>query len=354
MPKLLDRASVSALVKLIIFIVVTTMATSVLVVTIGNLSFGDKVEYKAVFSDVTGVNKGDDIRIAGVRVGTVQSVELDESDEAVVTFDVDATVELTESTGAMIRYRNLIGQRYIALEPGAAGDEMLAADATIPLERTRPALDLTVLFRGFEPLFEALSPDDVNQLSFEIIQVLQGEGGTIENLLARTASLTTTLANRDELIGDVITNLNDVLVTLGNKDDELSQTILTLQQFATGLKTDRKAILGSLDAISELSVDTADLLQDARPVLTSDIRELRRLTEIIDRNKAAVDDSLQILPIKLDKMGNTAQYGSFFNYYLCSFTGKLIVPEVLAELLGKKGEYSIPIDYTNGASRCSQ
>jgi len=354
MPKLLDRKSASALVKLIIFIVVTSMATGVLIVTIGNLSFGDKVEYKAAFSDVTGVNKGDDVRIAGVRVGTVQSVELGKANQAVITFDVEEAVRLTESTGAVIRYRNLIGQRYIALEPGDAEDKPLAAQSTIPMERTRPALDLTVLFRGFEPLFEALSPDDVNQLSFELIQVLQGEGGTVENLLARTSSLTKTLANRDELIGDVITNLNDVLVTLGNKDQELSDTILTLQQFATGLKTDRKAILGSLEAISALSVDTADLLEDARPVLTADIRELRRLTEILDRNKGPLDDSLQILPLKLTKLGNTATYGSFFNYYMCSFTGKLVVPNELAELLGQEEEFSIPIDYTNGASRCPQ
>jgi phospholipid/cholesterol/gamma-HCH transport system substrate-binding protein len=353
MPQLLDRASASAAVKLLVFIVVTSLATGVLAITIGNVTFGEKTEYRAVFSDVTGVNSGDDVRIAGVRVGTVREIEIHEQATAVVTFDVDAAVDLPASTEATIRYRNLIGQRYIALEPGSDREQVLEEDALIPLERTRPALDLTVLFRGFEPLFEALSPDDVNQLAFEIIQVLQGEGGTVENLLARTSSLTTELADRDKLIGDVITNLNDVLVTLGSKDEELSQTILTLQEFATGLKSDRRAILGSLDAISELSVETADLLEDTRPLLTQDIRELRRLTEILDRNKGSVDTSLQILPIKLDKIGNTAQYGSFFNFYLCNFTGQLVVPDDLARLLGRKERFTIPIDYTTGASRCS-
>ncbi len=121
---------------------------------------------------------------------------------------------------------------------------------TIPLARTAPALDLTVLFNGFKPLFEALSPADVNKLAYEIITVFQGEGGTLESLLAHTASVTTTLANRDQLIGDLIDNLNEVLVTLGNRDDELSDLLIKLRQFVGGLSQDREAILGSLDSVS--------------------------------------------------------------------------------------------------------
>lgn len=352
MPPLLDKASASALVKLTIFIIVTTLATSVLAVTIGNLTFGDKTGFKAVFSDVTGLSKGDEVRISGVRVGTVDGIEVQDRDVAVVTFEVDDTVPLSDTTSAMIRYRNLIGQRYVALVPGEDGAPAMQADDTIPLERTTPALDLTVLFQGFQPLFDALSPEDVNQLSFELIQVLQGEGGTVESLLDRTASLTSTLANRDELIGDTITNLNDVLVTFGSRDEELSQTISTLQQFTTGLRRDRQAILGSLDSISELAVDTADLVSDVRPILTEDIRQLRRLAGNLEDNRQVLDTNLKILPVKLQKIGRTASYGSWFNFYLCNFRGQVVVPQELADLLGEDAT-SIPIDFETGAARCT-
>jgi len=356
----LDKASASAAVKLVIFIIVTTLATSLLAVTIGNLSFGTTTDYKAVFSDATGLVNGDDVRIAGVRVGSVTDIEIIDRDKALVSFDVDSTAPLTTTTLAAIRYRNLVGQRYIALTEGAGGGSELAPGDTIPLERTTPALDLTVLFNGFKPLFQALSPSDVNQLAYELIRVLQGEGGTVETLLARTSSLTNTLADRDRLIGDVIDNLNSVLVTLGSRDKELSNTILTLQQFATGLKTDRRAILGSLNSVSKLAVETADLVSDARPALTEDIRQLRRLAATLKANSPHIDAALQILPLKLDKIGHTATYGSWFNFYVCHFRGNLILPPQLVselppsvlEALGVE-DGAIPIDYSTGSERCS-
>ena len=351
--KALDRPSLLALSKLTIFMVVTTLATSVLVVTIGNLSFADKTEYHAIFTDATAVTEGDDVRIAGVRVGSVTGIEIHDRDLAGVSFEVDSSVALTQSTQAQVRYRNLIGQRYIALNPGEGSASPLEDGDTIPLSQTSPALDLTVLFQGFQPLFEAMSPDDVNQLAYEIVQVLQGEGGTVESLLARTSSLTQNLANRDQLIGDTIDNLNGVLTTFAAKDDELSQTITTLQQFATGLKNDRHAILGSLDAVSDLAVETAGLVSDARPALTEDVRQLRRLSGNLASNKEILDRELQILPMKLRKLGNTADYGSWFNFYLCNFHGNVVVPKSVAKLLGRSQQFSVPVDYSVGAERCS-
>jgi len=358
--KVLDKASAAAAVKLVIFMIVTSMATGLLVVTIGNLSFGETTDYKAVFSDATGLVEGDDIRIAGVRVGNVTDIEVTGGDKALVSFDVDSAVPLTSATLATIRYRNLIGQRYIALSEGSGGGKKLTPGDTIPLDQTTPALDLTVLFNGFKPLFQALSPEDVNQLAYELIRVLQGEGGTIETLLARTSSLTNELADRDRLIGDVIDNLNDVLVTLGSRDRELSNTIATLQEFATGLKQDRHAILGSLNSVSDLAVETADLVSDARPALTEDIRQLRRLAANLKAGRFEIDQGLQVLPLKLDKIAHTATYGSWFNFYICHFRGNVILPSQLVnrlppavrEGLGIEGN-AIPIDYATGSERCS-
>ena len=240
----LDKKTAGDGVRLIIFIVVTTLSTALLAVTIGNISFGSKKDYKAVFSDATGVVQGDDIRIAGVKVGTVNDVEIINRTQAVVEFSVEDETRLTESTYATVRYRNLVGQRYIALTEGAGSPGVLREGSTIPLDRTTPALDLTVLFNGFKPLFAAMSPADVNKLAFELIQVFQGEGGTLEGLLDRTASVTTTLAARDELIGDLIANLNETLVTVGDRDEQLSDLIIQLRRFISGLSKDRQAILG--------------------------------------------------------------------------------------------------------------
>jgi phospholipid/cholesterol/gamma-HCH transport system substrate-binding protein len=339
--KLLDKKTALDLTKLLTFMIVTTLATGVLVATIGNLSFSGAKDYKAVFADVTGVNKGDDIRVAGVKVGTVKDIAITDRTRALVTFSVDDSTSVTEATHATIKYRNLVGQRYIALTQEVGSSDELEAGSTIPIARTAPALDLTVLFNGFKPLFQALSPADINQLSYEIVQVFQGEGGTLESLLAHTASVTNTLADRDQVISDLVDNLSEVLDHVADRDQQLNQLITTFRQFVGGLNSDRDAILGSLDQISQLSVQTASLVKGIRSPLVDDIANLRKLTANIQRNRGELDRALQVLPIKLEKVGRTAIYGSWFNFYLCQFQGKIKLPGL-----------TIPVNYNTGSARC--
>jgi phospholipid/cholesterol/gamma-HCH transport system substrate-binding protein len=338
----LDKRTTGDLIKLVIFLLVTTLATSLLVITIGNISFEGTKEYKAQFADATGVVKGDDIRIAGVKVGTVKDVEVVDKTRAMVTFSVEKSTQLNASTHASIRYRNLVGQRYISLTQDAGETDVLADGDTIPVDRTSPALDLTVLFNGFKPLFQALSPDDINKLSYEIVQVFQGEGGTLENLLSHTASITQTLADRDAVIGDLIDNLDFVLEHVADRDQQLSSLITNFRDLVTGLKDDREAILSSLDGISDLAVETAGLVEDIRAPFVEDIKQLRRFAANTDANKAELDRALQVLPIKLSKIGRTAIYGSWFNFYLCEFKGRVKLP----------ANVTLPINYSVGAERC--
>lgn len=357
--KQIDRESIGALVKLGFFFAFTGISTLILALTLSNGTFGaDRSTYKAVFSDVTGMAKGDDVRISGVAVGSVKKVEIIKRDKALVTFGVDSKVPLTANTNATIKFRNLVGQRYIALTQGADGVRTtLKPGATIPESRTQEALDLNVLLNGFKPVFQALSPADTNKFAYEIVQTLQGESGNVENLLARTSSLTQTLAGRDQLIGDVITNLSDVLDTVGSRDRQLTDTIDTLQQFVTGLKDDRNAILDSVDGISELTDETSDLLVQGRPALAEDISQLNALTKnlVKKKNLAQIERSIKILPFKLKKIGNLASNGSEFNFYLCALNGKIQI-----DALPVLGLPPIEIDLTGGkglqgtAQRCAQ
>ena len=341
----LDKQTRSSLVKLVIFMVVTTMATGVLVVLIGNLTFQSSRDYKAVFSDATGVVKGDDIRIAGVKVGSVKKIEIVDRTRALVSFNVAKSSIVTKSSTATIRYRNLVGQRYISLTQGVGDLDRLPDDATIPMKRTQPALDLSVLFNGFKPLFAALSPSDINKLSAEVISVFQGEGGNFNALLQNTASITNTLADRDQVIGSLIDNLNSVLKTLAGRDKQLNSLIVEFKRFMSGLVQDKDAILGSLDSVSTLAEQTSDLVTGIRPSFVKDVHGLRQVATNLNKGRGELDRALQILPIKLTKIGRTAIYGSFFNFYLCQFKGNIVLPN------GKKlsvADYNI----TQKGTRC--
>ncbi|GAB4009695.1 MCE family protein [Nocardioides ultimimeridianus] len=328
----LDKKTSQDLVRLLCFVLTTGLATSLLVITIGNLSFRSTHKYEAIFSDAAGVNKGDDIRVAGVRVGTVKDISITKDNQAEVTFSVDSDVRLDDATHAQIKYRNLLGQRYISLYQQGTSDTVLPSGGTLPISRTKPALNLTVLFDGFKPLFAALSPDDINKLSYEIVQVFQGEGGTLQNLLSSTASVTQTLADRDKVIGQLLDNLSYVLNHVAARDHQLGRLIVSFKRLVTGLNKDRGPILGSLNSISALSVQTASLVQGLRPPFVADIHQLRAVATNLDNGKQELDRALQVLPIKLNKIGRTATYGSWFNFYLCHFVATVrLGKQVLAQ-----------------------
>jgi phospholipid/cholesterol/gamma-HCH transport system substrate-binding protein len=319
----------SSLVKLILFALATLLATGTLAATIANIQLGDKATYKAVFNDVTGVAPGQEVRIAGVRVGEIDKVSVHhDRTHAVVEFTVAKSSVLTHGTRATIKYRNLVGERYLSLAQGVGDSSALRDGATIGLDHTQSALDLTVLFNGFKPLFAALSPKDVNELSGQIISVLQGEGGNINSLLAKTASLTSTLADRDAVIGRTIDNLNTVLSTVDEHDVALKQLIDQLQRFVSGLAEDRKTIGASLDNINSLTAETADLLKVTRPGIKDDIANLRRLSTTLNKpkNTAAFETFMSTSPGKIAQITRTATYGSWFNFYLCRFDGTVQLP----------------------------
>ncbi len=237
------------------------------------------------------------MRIAGVRVGEVDDIRVNtDRTTALVTFAVATTSALTRSTDATIKYRNLVGERYIALTQGTGSGAVLPPGSTIGVDHTQPALDLTLLFNGFKPLFAALSPKDVNELSGLVIQTLQGEGSGINDLLGKTASLTSTLADRDAVIGRTIDNLTTVLGTVDAHNDAFKQLIDQLQRFISGLSADRKTIGDSLDNINSLTQSTADLLQTARPDVKNDVAQLRSLAGNLNKPENTPD--LREVPVR--------------------------------------------------------
>lgn len=323
------RGLLSPLIKLTVFLVVTALATYVLAATIANSSYGATKSYKADFTDASGLQVGDDVRIAGVRVGTVGSIKIVDHNIAQVTFSVAKSRPLPKSVFAKLRYRNLVGQRYIAIEQGAGNpNDLLRSNDVIPLSQTENALDLTALFQGFQPLFQGLDATQINKLSGEIIAALQGEGGSLELLLGNLADLTNAIADKDKTIGSVIDNLTGVLDAVGSRDTELSNLILQLQQFISGLAQDRTTIGNSIDGINALATSTAGLLSQARAPLAQDIRDLSSLTAALNKpsNATQLEYDLQQLPVTIGPLIRTASYGSWFNFYLCSASGTVTLP----------------------------
>jgi phospholipid/cholesterol/gamma-HCH transport system substrate-binding protein len=354
------RSFVAPLIKLIIFLVITALATFILGETIANSSYGSTNTYKAKFNDVTGLQLGDDVRISGVRVGTVQNIQIEKSKfpgslnkgYALVSFTVEKSAKVPTSAEVNLRYRNLVGQRYLDVEQGpGSADNLLKPGGTIcgsadptNCTHTHPAVDLTVLFGGFKNLIQGLDATQINQLSVSLIETLQGEGGALQSLFATVADLTNTLADKDKVIGDVIDNLSSVLQAVGQRDAELSDLIVQLRNFMSGLASDRNTIGNAIDGVNRLAQSTSGLLEQVRGPFAQDVKSITDLTDSLNANASTITYVLRQLPPTVAGLIRTASYGSWFNFYLCSASGILSLPGV---------KIPIPDIAGNSTKRCN-
>jgi len=312
-----------AIWRLGVFVVVCILGIVGLLMVFAQLRFQDEKVYRAEFSTVTGLKEGDFVRIAGVEVGKVKKIAIESDSLVSVEFSADPTVILTDGTKAAIRWADLIGGRYLSLEDGTGGTRRLEAGQAIPVGRTMPALDLDALIGGFRPLFKALDPDQVNALSGQLIAALQGQGTTVSSFLARTASVTSTLADRDQLIGQVITNLNTVLGSLGDQDKQFDKAVTGLSQLVEGLADRKTDIANAVAYTNEAAGTVADLLTQARPPAQQVVTGIDRAAGIVVADHDYFDNLLNTLPDTYQILARQGLYGDFFSFYLCDAVLKL-------------------------------
>jgi phospholipid/cholesterol/gamma-HCH transport system substrate-binding protein len=310
-------------IKFGVFTAVSILFIALLYNTMANNVDGDVVEYDAVFADVSGLRTGDDVRVAGVKVGRVQSIEVQGRD-ARVGFVLATDQPLLDTTDLVIRYQNLLGQRYVSMVQTGERGERMEVGSTVPVERTSPGFDLTALLNGFRPLFAVLKPEDVNKLAATIIKVLQGEGGTVELLLRQTADLTDFLADREQLFDDVVTNLTPVLDNLSGQGSQLRSTVQELSKLMEGLARNRETFGRSLSKVSDLIGTTSGLLRDARQPLTNDVKKLRALSAMYADQGRLFGNSLEAFGNVVGLVGIGLSYQSALNSYLCSLDGSIL------------------------------
>jgi phospholipid/cholesterol/gamma-HCH transport system substrate-binding protein len=312
-----DRSLTKTLLKFGVFAVVMVTLTMSLIVVFAQFRTGATHGYSALFADASQLKRGDSVRVAGIRVGTVSAVSLQPDNKVVVEFDADDDVALTAGTKAAVRYLNLVGDRYLELIIGPGSTGLLPGGSQIPVDHTMPSLDLDLLLGGLKPVIRGLNPHDVNALAAALLQVFQGEGQTLQSLLAKTSSFSNDVANKNDAVEKLIENLNTVVQTLAKQGGEFSGTIERLQRFLSELAQDRDPIGDAIRALDTGTASVADLLGQARPPLSGLVNQLDRLAPLLVKGKGMLDDSLQRAPHNFHKLARTGAYGSFVNYYIC-------------------------------------
>lgn len=281
--------------------------------------------------------------MAGVRVGRVESREL-HGGVARVSLSVDAAQTVHADTVVKISYLNLLGHRYLSLEPPAGvpgpgrqdqaqpGPGRQDPAQPIPVERTAPALDLTELFNAFKPLFDTLDPADVNRVAEQVVAAAQGQEDVVANLTAEVASLTNHLADREQVITSVVANTTTVMTALDDRRDDLTAVVDSLATLVDGLATDATQIDAAVVAVDELAVSVADVVHRASPSITSALSSMSVVGGTLAGGLSELDAATRDLPVMLDAYARSMSYGSWLNIYICSLglgiDGQALIPDI--------------------------
>ncbi|MFI5779470.1 MCE family protein [Nocardia sp. NPDC051570] len=326
-----------------VFATVALLTTTTVWNTLARTVTGPTEAYSATFSDVLGLRVDDDVRMAGVRVGKVTDIALTRdphSDKYVakVSFVVQRAQTLYSDTKALVRYQNLIGQRYVALAAGVTGDARpLRPGGVIPLERTEPSFDLSGLLGGFQPLFEVLSPEQVNSLTSTLVQALQGDRVSLASFITQAADLAVDFHRRDAILAEVITNLSGTMSGLAARGAELETLVVQTRALIAGLYEQGQSLLSST---TRLAGDTDSLLRmtnRVHPLLAGAQASVHDALTLFIANGERLDRAAVDLPAILADIGRNNQEGAYNSSYVCSLDVSLygvLLPRGLVPRIG--------------------
>jgi phospholipid/cholesterol/gamma-HCH transport system substrate-binding protein len=338
-------AVTAPLIKTLLFMVLGFLILAILWIQFGQIRFTGQKHYSAVFSTVGGAKAAAPVTASGVAVGRIDTVEVANNDQSRVSFTMDASVPVTQGTLARLRYKNLTGDLYLDLTPGQGSGQPLADGGELPASQTTPPLDIDALLNGFNPLLQGLQPQQVNQLSAELVTVLQGQGGTINQVLQHAASFSGSLAEQDKVIGSVVANLNTVLGNLDAHSVDLSDTFRSAQELISKLNKDRDPLVNGLERTEKLARDVGDIAKALRTGHDT-FHELGRAASLLRDNGQELDRVLRIMPGAYLRLGRLSVPEAGYSITVCSARVLLTGPD-------GKPYYSPQVGPSDNSPRCS-
>ena len=272
---------------------------------------GDR--YTAAFSEAGGLQPDDEVRIAGVRVGKVEKIELD-GDQVKVTFRVRTDSSFGSETGAAIKVKTILGAMYLSLEP--AGSGQLKEDEEIPVERTSSPFDVVEAFSGLAETAEAI---DTDQLAAGLTTLADLSRNTPEEFraaLAGVSALSANVAAKNDQINSLLLNLDRVTTVLSARDQDIIELMQDSDVLFEALVARRDAVHNLLVATSTLSTELTALVRDTRADLKPALTQLESVVAVLNKNEDNIDNSLRLMAPFYRVFANTLGTGPWFDTYI--------------------------------------
>lgn len=303
-------------VKLGVFTIVTIIITVWLAAVIGNLRLGSSpYTITAEFSDASGVLKGDAVKSAGVTIGRVQEIRVEDG-IAKVDLSIDENIDLPAGLSVAIRFRNLVGQRMVTFFGEGDPTASMVPGEVIPLDRTKPAFDLTALFNGLRPLIRSTAPADINIVSREVLAALQGRSSDLEGFLANVAEVSQVIGSKDRQLSELLNGFNTVTADLAGRGDQLNTTLGAMNKFLTQLSADGDSLRQALTTLDDASTRLRRIVANNDERIASSVDDLAILLDAVDDKRGDLRSALRALPDMLLAVERGNSYGQWSNIHL--------------------------------------
>jgi phospholipid/cholesterol/gamma-HCH transport system substrate-binding protein len=269
--------------------------------------------YYAEFTEAGGLQVNDEVRIAGVRVGKVESVELD-GDKVKVGFKVKTDSKFGEDTHAAIRVKTLLGAMYLSLEPAGSGE--LDEDKTIPVERTSSPFDVVDAFSGLAETSDDIDTDQLAQSLTTLADLTRNTPEEFRGALKGVSALSETIASRDDEINSLLSNLERVSTVLDERDEDIVDLMRDSDVLFRALVGRREAIHNLLVSTASLSKELTALVTQSRADLKPALAHLENVVQVLNKNEDNIDNGLRLLAPFYRVFANTLGTGPWFDTYI--------------------------------------
>jgi len=269
--------------------------------------------YTAAFTEAGGLKPEDEVRIAGVRVGKVEKIELD-GDQVKVTFRVKTDSAFGTETGAAIKVKTVLGAMYLSLEP--AGSGQLDEDEEIPVERTSSPFDVVEAFSGLAETAQAIDTDQLAAGLTTLADLTRNTPEEFRGALAGVSALSANIAAKNEQITELLTNLDRVTSVLSTRDQDIIKLMQDSDVLFQALVARRDAVHDLLVATSTLSTELTALVRDTREDLKPALTQLESVVAVLNKNEDNLDNSLRLMAPFYRVFTNTLGTGPWFDTYI--------------------------------------
>ncbi|MEV6701845.1 MCE family protein [Streptomyces sp. NPDC051453] len=284
---------------------------------------GDGKTYSAAFSEAGGLKPGDEVRIAGVKVGKVEDVDLD-GGHVKVTFKIKGDPEFGTGTGASIRVKTILGAKYLALHPKGPGQ--LRPGSEIPLKRTVPAYDVVQAFSDLTTTTEKVDTDRLAKALDTLSTTFEDSPAEIRASIKGLSKISRTVASRDKALGELLDHANGVTGVLAEHSEDFSALVKDGDKLFKEISKRRTAIHKLLKSSIALGIELSGLVDDNNKEIGPALKGLNRVVRMLEKNQSSLDRSVKLIAPYVRVFSNTLGNGRWFDSYIQNLVAAPVVP----------------------------